>query len=89
MSPLPNLTPEQLLVYERLQKIRMAWVALIAAIVLFTVVLIAFVYSLIVLKSHWAAQTALGATDATLGFALRTVYVHLFPPPGTVRKSKT
>jgi uncharacterized membrane protein len=80
MNPLPNLTAEQLLVYKGLQAIKMGWIALISAISLFTVVLLVFLYAVLVLRDQWAAQATLGLTDATLGFALRTVYLHLFPP---------
>lgn len=80
MKRLPNLTPAQLAVYEVFHKVRMGWVALISAITLFTIVLIAFLYTVLALKNQWQAQAILGLTDATLGFALRSVYLHLFPP---------
>jgi len=74
-----NITDRQLKVYEGLQRIKMAWVALWAALVLFSVVLVAFLWALFVAHSDGVAKTALGATDATLGWALRTVYAYLFP----------
>jgi len=80
MKRLPNLTPAQLAVYEVVHKVRMDWVALVSAIALFTIVLCAFLYSVLVLTNQWQAQAILGLTDATLGFVLRTVYLHLFPP---------
>jgi len=76
----PNLTPAQLAVYEVFHKVRMGWVALISAIALFTIVLAAFLYTVLSLKDQWQSQAIFGLTDATLGFALRGVYKHLFPP---------
>jgi hypothetical protein len=76
-----TITDRQFKVYEGLQKIKMAWVALWAVLILFSVVLIAFLCALFFVRSESIAKTALGATDATLGWALRTVYAYLFPPP--------
>ncbi len=76
-----KITDRQLKVYETLEKIKMAWVALWAAIILFTVVLISFLYALFFVPEHETAKIIMAATDGTLGLALRTVYRYLFPPP--------
>lgn len=76
-----TITPEQLAVHKGIQTILMAWIALITALLLFTGVLAAFLYALFVLKSEGSAKTILGATDLTLGVALRGVYAYLFPTP--------
>ena len=54
---------------------------LLAALFLFTVVLIAFLYALFNVQGQEWTKGIMAATDGTLGWALRTVYAHLFPPP--------
>jgi len=82
-KPDHTITPAQLKVYDALQKIKMAWVALWAVLGLFTIVLIAFLYALFFIKGEEASKVIMGGTDATLGWALRTVYAYLFPAPKT------
>jgi hypothetical protein len=77
-----TITPEQLKVYEALQKIQMAWIALWAALILFTVVLAAFLFALFFVPEQSAAKGIMAAIDGTLGWALRTVYAYLFPSAG-------
>ena len=76
-----TITDRQFKVYEGLEKIKMAWVALWAAVIPFLVVLVAFLYALFIIRNDGTAKLTLGATDATLGWALRTVYAYLFPAP--------
>jgi hypothetical protein len=78
-TPPYNITRSQFAIYKGIQTIRMAWVGLWAALLLFTVVLVAFLCAVFVIKSEWTTRTLMGATDTTLGFALRAVYSHLFP----------
>jgi len=82
-SAMPELkmTDRQLRTYEARQGIRMRWVALCAILILFAVVLIAFLYALFFVNEHGIAKTILAATDCTLGLALRTVCSYLFPTP--------
>jgi hypothetical protein len=58
----------------------MAWVALWAALLLFTTVLISFLVALFMVDGQAWTKGIMAGTDATLGWALRTVYAHLFPP---------
>ncbi|MGD1092669.1 MAG: hypothetical protein ABSB35_11860 [Bryobacteraceae bacterium] len=74
-----TITPEQLKVYEALERIQMAWIALWAALVLFTVVLAAFLYALFFVDQQDVAKVIMAGIDGTLGWALRTVYAYLFP----------
>jgi hypothetical protein len=74
-----TITDRQLKVYEALQKIKMAWVALWAALILFTLVLLAFLYALFFVPGQETSKTLMAGVDGTLGWALRTVYAYLFP----------
>lgn len=58
----------------------MAWVALIAALLLFAAVLAAFLW-LLFLPQVPGPTWIPGAIDLILGFCLRQVYVFLFPSP--------
>jgi hypothetical protein len=74
-----TITPDQLKVYEALQKIQMAWIALWAALILFAIVLATFLYALFFVSEQGTAKALMAAIDGTLGWALRTVYAYLFP----------
>jgi hypothetical protein len=60
----------------------MAWVALWFALGLFTIGFFSFLYAIFYLKHQGAEKSILGGIDTLLGFALRTVFAHLFPRPG-------
>ncbi|MDA1315625.1 MAG: hypothetical protein O2968_20035 [Acidobacteria bacterium] len=75
-----KITDRQLRVYSGLQKILMAWVALIAVIVLFSGVLIALLWSLFMVEGESVTKIILAVIDGTLGLAFKAVYTHLFPP---------
>jgi hypothetical protein len=79
--PNPKMTDRQLKVYQNRQESRMRWVALWAVLILFTVVLTAFLYALFFVNERGVAKTIMAATDCTLGLVLRTVYAYLFPAP--------
>jgi hypothetical protein len=76
-----KITDRQLRVWEVTQKIHMAWVALWAALGLFTLVLLAFLYALFFVDGHETSKAIMVGVDGTLGWALRTVYTYLFPRP--------
>ena len=76
----PALTDRQRLTIETLAKIRMAWVALWFALVLFSIAFVVFVVA--IFTSRNAAATSIeGIIDGILAWILKIVYSHLFPPP--------
>ncbi len=80
MKQIPgNLTPSQLKVYEVVQRIRMAWVALFFALGLFSIGFLAFLYSVFFLDEHTVPKIILGGIDSLLGWCLKIVYSDLFP----------
>ena len=87
-KPLPDLTPAQLNVYETLERIRMAWVALWFVLGLFTIALFTFLVALFVLPGDAASKSILGVINALLGGALGIVLRHLFPGRVPTKESK-
>lgn len=80
MKPLPDYTPAQRDTFELLQRIKMAWFAFWAIIILFTVTLGAFIYATFIADKGLTPKWILGALDGTLGLSLRAIVAHLFPP---------
>ena len=76
-----SLTPAQARVYETLQKIRMAWVALIFTYVCFFMVLVALICAAFSSTAGPSMRWAFGIIDGLIGLALRPIHKHLFPDP--------
>jgi hypothetical protein len=87
-KPLPDLTPERLNVYETLERIRMAWVALWFVLGLFTITLLTFLVALFVLPGDAPSKSILGVINALLGTALGIVLRHLFPGRSNTKDKK-
>jgi hypothetical protein len=81
----PDLTPNQLKVFETLERIKMAWIALFCALGLFTLGFVCFLYAIFFLNEHTIPKTILGGIDTLLGWILHIVYAHLFPKPKGAR----
>jgi hypothetical protein len=76
-----NLTPAQLIVYESLTKIRMAWVALVVLFVLFAGGFICFLFAIFRVPQQDVAKGSVGGIDGVLVWGLKIVLTNLFPPP--------
>ena len=79
----PILTSEQLKIYEGLQRIFMAWVALVCIFGLFTAGFICFLVA-VFRQGADVPKEMLGGIDFLLGWALKTIIKHLFPPRARV-----
>jgi hypothetical protein len=76
-----NLTPEQLAVYTALQKVRQAWTTLILILLLFAVGFFAFLYAVFTVPEQALSKSIVGGIDFLLGWAIKAIVNHLFPPP--------
>ena len=74
---LKDLTPEQLKVYQALQRIKMAWVVLIAMLVVFVSLTIVVVW--IAMSEHPGVAVVLGIVDGIVGWAIKHIVSFLFP----------
>jgi hypothetical protein len=75
----PVLTPEQLKIYEGLQRIYMAWAALVCIFGLFTAGFVCFLVAVFQSGAD-VPKGILGGIDFLLGWALKTIIKNLFPP---------
>jgi hypothetical protein len=82
------MSDSQLKTLEVLARIRMAWVALWFALVLFTITLLALLAAVFYLKTDTASKGFLGVIDSLLAIALTRVYWHLFPSPPVSRAGR-
>jgi hypothetical protein len=74
-----DYTESQLKTFEVLQRVKMAWVALIFMVILFSIAFVAFLIALFFYEKD-TATTILGVIDGILAWTMRQVYRHLFPP---------
>lgn len=79
-SDVPKLTPGQITAYTVLQRVRMAWTALITILALFVIGLLAFLYSVFFVHSAATPKLILGGIDGLLVWPLKAVVTYLFPP---------
>ncbi len=83
MKQIPgNLTAAQLKVYEVVQRIRMAWVALLFVVIPFAFGVFAFLYAIFFLPQQEVAKGILGGINLLLGWALKIILNNLFPSKG-------
>jgi hypothetical protein len=80
-NQIPALTDKQLRTYEGLQRIRMAWVALVVILGAFIADLAALIYAAFSPTVGAWTTGAFAATDGLLGFSLHQVVRCLFPAP--------
>ena len=66
----------------------MAWIVLWVIMTLFTVVLLAFLYSLFFVKGQEVAKPLLGLIDTVLGWAVKHIVAYLFNAPSKTSKPK-
>jgi hypothetical protein len=78
----PALSPEQVSVYDAIQRIRMAWVSLIVVLALFTIGFGAFLYAIFFVSGQDIAKGIVGGIDGILVWSLRTILGNLFPKRG-------
>ena len=75
-----DLTPQQLEVYRTISRINMAWLTLIVMLVLFTIGLLSFLYSIFWIESQGASKLILGSIDGVLGWSIKAIVGFLFSP---------
>lgn len=80
-----NFTYKQLKTHEVLQRIKMAWIALWFALILFSIALLAFLAAIFFLRSEGAAKTILGAVNGILAWITKIVFSYLFPSQSHAR----
>ena len=78
---LKDLTPEQLKLYQVIQRNRMAWVVLIVMLATFVVLIAIVVWAAI--NERTGVAGVLGLLDGIVGLAIRHIISFLFPhePP--------
>jgi hypothetical protein len=80
MSPPPADEPrDRLTVFETVQRIKMAWVALWFLLIAFAIGFGCFLYSAFSATSNTTATVISGGIDLMLAWALKIVLTHLFP----------
>jgi hypothetical protein len=78
-KPTYTITDRQLKIYDALERIKMAWVALVVALALFAIGLGCFLYALLVLGDRPIGTSIAGVIDGALLVPIKIVYSHLFP----------
>lgn len=74
-----NLSAGQVRAYEVIQRIRMAWVALICVLALFSLGFLAFLWAAFNLEGAEVTKGVLGGVDLLLGWNMKKVFDNLFP----------
>jgi cytochrome c biogenesis protein CcdA len=78
-DPRQSLTPAQLKVFETVERIRMAWLALRVTFTFFGVVLIALIWAAFSPVAGPSMRWAFGIIETILGWAMHPIIRHLFP----------
>lgn len=77
--PQLNLTKAELEVYKEVQRIRMAWVALVVGLLLFTVCLAGLLVTAYSGKGEAWLKIGVAVMNGVLGTCVMRVYFYLFP----------
>lgn len=77
----PDLTPSQLKAYEILERLRMAWVALIFMFTVFAVVIAALLVAAFTGKGEAWLKIGLLLLDGIVGWGIKRILTYLFPTP--------
>ena len=81
MNQLPQgpTTSAQVTVYEAVQRIRMAWTAMLVVLTLLSIGFFSFLYAMFFVPEQGVAKGVLGGIDGLLGWALHRIIGNLFP----------
>jgi cytochrome c biogenesis protein CcdA len=82
-DPRLSLTPAQLKVFETVERIQMAWLALRVTFLFFAVVLIALICAAFSPTAGPSMRWAFGIIETILGWAMHPIIRHLFPKPSS------
>lgn len=76
-----DLDPAQLKTYEVVQRIRMAWTALIVVLALFAVGFFVFLWLLFRVPGFQVTKILVAGIDSMLGYGVKRIFDNLFPAP--------
>jgi hypothetical protein len=73
-----QLTPQQLIVYRELERIKMRWFAFWFVMPLFAIGFLSFLGAVLFVERQVMPKSIIGGVDALLGWAVKTIVSFLF-----------